>query len=39
LPRARQSFSRLNVHLVEDDHLLHHSFQQLDWPNLLQYTE
>ena len=35
LPLARQSFSRLKVKLVPDDHLLHHSFQQLDWPRLL----
>lgn len=36
LPLAEQSFSRLDLRLVPDDHLLHHSFQELDWANLLR---
>ncbi|NLZ17690.1 MAG: alpha/beta hydrolase [Desulfobulbaceae bacterium] len=36
LPLAYQSFSQLDIKLVHDDHLLHHSFQELDWPRLLQ---
>lgn len=36
LPLARQSFAQLEIKLVRDDHLLHHSFQKLDWPRLLQ---
>ncbi len=36
LPLARQSFARLDIKLVQDDHLLHQSFQQLDWTRLLQ---
>lgn len=36
LPLARQSFSRLDIKLVPDDHMLHHSFQKLDWARLLQ---
>ena len=35
LPLARQSFSRLDVKVAQDDHLLHHSFQHVDWTSLL----
>ncbi len=35
LPLARQSFRRLAIHVMQDDHMLHHSFQQLNWPCLL----
>lgn len=35
VPLARRSFARLAIHLVADDHMLHHSFQQLNWSSLL----
>lgn len=35
LPRARATFSDLEVRLEEDDHLLHRTFPSLDWPQLL----
>ena len=38
LPLARQSFSQLDIQLVQDDHFLHHSFQKLDWPRLLHQS-
>lgn len=35
LPRARATFSNLEVRLEEDDHMLHRTFPSLDWPQLL----
>lgn len=32
---ARMVFSRLDYHIVEDDHSLHHSFSGMDWDELL----
>jgi len=34
-PLAEQSFSNLDLQLVDDDHLLHHTFQQLEWEKIL----
>ncbi|MBM9518224.1 alpha/beta fold hydrolase [Desulforhopalus vacuolatus] len=34
-PLAEQSFSNLDLRLVDDDHLLHHTFQQLEWKKIL----
>lgn len=36
IPAAQQSFSNLNVHLVNDDHLLHHYFYEMEWSKLLK---
>jgi len=33
---ARQSFSNLEIRLVEDDHLLHGTFAGLEWTELLE---
>lgn len=35
LPMARASFAPLEERLVDDDHMLHHTFPTLDWQNLL----
>lgn len=35
LPVARQTFANLEINLVDEDHLLHHSFPTLDWKKLL----
>lgn len=35
LPLAEQTFSRLSTAVLEDDHMLHASFFQLDWQTLL----
>lgn len=35
LPVAQQIFSNLEKKIVEEDHLLHRAFHQLDWPTLL----
>jgi pimeloyl-ACP methyl ester carboxylesterase len=35
LPAAKKTFSNLEINLVEDDHLLHNTYRDLDWPNLL----
>jgi alpha-beta hydrolase superfamily lysophospholipase len=35
IPAAEASFSSLQISLVDDDHLLHNSFAQLDWDRLL----
>ncbi len=34
-PQAEATFSRLEIRIEDDDHLLHTSFPALDWPNLL----
>ncbi len=36
LPLARKSFSQLQICRYEDDHMLHNSFEKLDWYRLLQ---
>lgn len=35
IPAAEASFSNLQLSVVDDDHLLHQIFYDLDWPNLL----
>ena len=35
IPVAKQSFSNLTVQLVDDDHLLHHYFYEMNWDALL----
>lgn len=35
IPLAEKSFSQLQIFCFEDDHMLHNSFEQLDWPTLL----
>ncbi|MEE4166703.1 MAG: alpha/beta hydrolase [Desulfocapsaceae bacterium] len=35
IPAAKATFSQLQIQLVDDDHLLHHYFYQMDWPTLL----
>jgi len=36
VPAARASFARLQLEIVEDDHLLHHTYRDLNWDLLLQ---
>lgn len=36
LPLAQKSFSQLQIFKYKDDHMLHNSFEQLDWQQLLQ---
>ena len=36
LPLATKTFSRLQILSYEDDHMLHNSFEQLDWQRFLQ---
>ena len=36
VPLAEKSFAQLEVVRVEEDHLLHKSFLELDWPSLLE---
>ncbi len=35
LPLAEKSFSDLTIETVDDDHMLHNSFQYLDWNTLI----
>ena len=35
IPAAKKTFANLEINLVDDDHLLHNTYQELDWPNLL----
>ena len=35
IPAADATFSQLQIRLVDDDHLLHHSFYEMNWPALL----
>ncbi len=35
VPLAEKSFSNLELRLVDDDHLLHHTFQELEWEKIL----
>lgn len=34
VPLARETFLNISVNIVEDDHMLHKSYQQLDWDSL-----
>ena len=36
VPAAQASFSHLTVNIVTDDHLLHNTYQNLDWDCLLR---
>ncbi len=36
VPAAEATFANLLVSLVDDDHLLHHTFTSLDWNHLLR---
>lgn len=36
IPIAKKAFVHLEIKLVDEDHLLHESFQQLDWAALLE---
>lgn len=36
LPLAQETFISPFIHLAEDDHLLHNTFQNIDWPTLLE---
>ena len=36
IPAAEATFSRLQISLVDDDHLLHHYFYKMNWPALLK---
>lgn len=38
IPAAEATFSHLETTLVDDDHLLHNYFQNLDWLTLLNET-
>lgn len=35
IPAAERVFTRLDLHLVDDDHLLGHHFPKINWPELL----
>jgi pimeloyl-ACP methyl ester carboxylesterase len=35
IPAARKTFAHLEINLVDDDHLLHNTFRELDWQTLL----
>lgn len=35
IPLAKRAFANLEIHLVDEDHLLHQSFPTLDWEKLL----
>ena len=35
VPAAEATFANLDVQVVDDDHLLHHTFQNMDWRTLL----
>ncbi|BDD88102.1 alpha/beta hydrolase [Desulfofustis limnaeus] len=37
IPAAEATFANLETQVVEDDHLLHHTFQDLDWQHLLRF--
>lgn len=36
VPAAEATFANLRISIVDDDHLLHHSFSDLDWDSLLR---
>jgi predicted esterase len=35
IPLAEQTFSNIEIQMVEEDHMLHQSFSKLDWKKLL----
>lgn len=35
IPAAKATFENLQINLVDDDHLLHRTFRDLDWQHLL----
>lgn len=35
LPAARKTFTNLTIEVVEDDHMLHGTFQRIDWDSLI----
>lgn len=35
IPAAEATFANLHTTVVDDDHLLHHTFREMDWPRLL----
>lgn len=35
VPAATATFSNLQISVVDDDHLLHNTYQSLDWKSLL----
>jgi pimeloyl-ACP methyl ester carboxylesterase len=35
IPLAESTFAKLEIHIENDDHMLHKSFTALDWTNLL----
>ncbi len=39
IPAARATFSHVKLHFVEDDHLLHNYFYEMDWHKLLAMTD
>ena len=36
VPAAEATFANLQLNIVDDDHLLHNTYQNLDWPYLLR---
>ena len=36
LPLAKTTFSNLDIRLVNDGHMLHNTFEQIDWQSILQ---
>ena len=36
IPLAQKTFSQLQISVYDDDHMLHNTFEQLDWQQLLQ---
>jgi len=35
IPLAKETFSNLEIHIEDDDHMLHNCFEQLNWNSLL----
>lgn len=38
IPLAELTFSNIEINMVEEDHMLHQSFSELDWKTLLEAT-
>ena len=38
LPLAEATFTNLDIRLVDDDHMLHNTFEQIDWPSILPHA-
>ena len=36
VPLANKTFSNIEIRVPDDDHMLHKSFEQLDWEKLIQ---